>query len=348
VAAAAPAWRSARLFIVLIDVQARAAAASCARLRLPGARGRWQGTKIGVNRDDSRAAPTLLVPRPMKTVLGLGAVVLASSLGCGTTVYVGSDDDDGSGGTGSGTGGSSSQYIDGPGPTTTVGTTSTGVIENPPGCPGAAPSPWGECPTDQLSCTYAEEQGCTVAYTCFLVEECYEGSTGTGTGGWDDGGCYPYSYWQPMEASCSPAAVDCASAQAGDVCALPGDGCEGNYGECSYEYKYCGEDHLWYIETYYDECCYDDCCYDDCYCEPYYCPETLPEAGQFCDACYDAEYCSYTVETECGLVEVVAGCDPYEYTWWTSGEGCGGGGGAGGGPDVTVSTSAQSGTGGGF
>ncbi len=266
----------------------------------------------------------------MRSFLGLVALVMVGSVGCGTTVYVGNDDD-GAGGQGEGGNGEGAQ-----GPTTS--STSTGTIPpvNPPDCPAGAPDFYGECALEDLVCGYLEEAGCTVSYTCVVTEECYEGTTVSGTGGYDGGddggyggygGCYRTSYWVPTEATCAPAAVDCMDAVEGDVCALPGEYCGGEAGECEYEDKSCGTDHRWVVSSYYDECCGDDCCYDECCdgeceCSPYYCPEQAPQQGEYCDPCWDSESCSYPFETECGTLYTYARCNPDIYSWELSGEDC--------------------------
>ncbi len=287
----------------------------------------------------------------MKSFLGLvGVAVVIGSIGCGTTVNV-IGGDDGSGGQGEG-GAGSGEGAQGPGPSST----SSGPQPPPPnpeGCPASSPEYYGECPTSDLACAYLEEAGCTVSYTCVYTQDCYEGTSVSGTGGYDGGyggygDCYAYNYWQPTTASCAPSEVECGAAQNGDVCALPGEYCSGG-GECSYEDKWCGEDHRWVVSSYDDDCCYDDCCYDDCYCEPYYCPEYLPQPGEYCDPCYDSDSCSYEIPDEyCGYVYASATCNPSTYTWDVYTEGCTGTTAAVGSSGSGSSGSGSSGSGGAF
>lgn len=272
----------------------------------------------------------------MKSFLGLmGVAAVVGSFGCGTTINVMGDDGDGSGGAG----GSTVVVGPGPGPST-----STGVIPNPPECPAYAPNMYDSCDFLAVDCTYTEERGCTVSYTCVPFEDCPGGDVGvSGTGGYYDGGyggygdCYQYAQWYAESASCQPAAVDCYNAVAGDTCAMPGDYCSGGYDECGGLEKWCGEDHTWEVNEWYDECCYDDCCYDECcYDEGYYCPEVVPQYGEYCDPCYNSDYCSYEVEDPyCGAVYADAYCNAATYTWEVYTEGCVGTGGSGGGWEGT-------------
>jgi hypothetical protein len=270
--------------------------------------------------------------RSFSMLLGVMAMV---SFGCGTTVtYLGGDDDDGEGGGGvggaGGTGGSTS--IVGPGPATgTVTSTGTGPVPptNPPECPLTPPVGYIPCDQEDLQCGYLENEGCIVDYLCVVEDGCYGGTGGYDGGYGGYGGCDPYSYWVPTDATCSPSAVPCASAQQGDVCALPGDWCEGDYTECGYTDKYCGEDHRWDVEEWDDECCYDECCYGECECDPYYCPPELPIPGDFCDPCFDSEYCSYEIPNDCGgSTYAYASCNWETYSWDVeySGDDCGEGG----------------------
>jgi hypothetical protein len=228
----------------------------------------------------------------------------------------------------------------------------TPVPPNPPQCPGVAPQSYGECAVPDASCTFAEEEGCSVTYLCVVEQNCYDGgyggssvgggtSTGTtsggggyydddggygaygaggyGYGGYPGGGCEEYAYWIPTNGSC-PNAVACDVAQSGDICALPGDYCSGG-DECSYLDKWCGEDHRWSVSYWEDECCYDECCYDDC-CDPYYCPDSPPLAGDYCDPCFHAEGCFYETASPCGPLVTVASCSGDGALWVVEQEFC--------------------------
>jgi len=257
----------------------------------------------------------------------VGVLVTVASVGCGGTVNIGDGDDASSGEGGSGGGGPIGFGGNGPGPVgPTSSSTGTVLPTNPANCPAVSPTLYDEsCPQDGLACSYLEEAGCTVSYACTWAEDCYGGGYGGSDYGDDDGGtsggyssgsgCYEYTYWSVTNASCNPAAVDCNSAVAGDVCATPGEYCSGDSYECSYEDKYCGDDHRWNVDTWEDECCYDECCYGQCECQPYSCPSELPSAGDYCDPCWDSEYCSYEIQSECGIVPAYAECDPDQYAW---------------------------------
>lgn len=238
--------------------------------------------------------------------LFLGTAAAVSSLvGCGSSVTLGAD---GQGGEGAGGGG----VANAPGcdPISSC---------NPPSCPLDVPSAWDACPTEGLECFY-EDGPCQVGVVCEAIQECWDGAGAGGPGSSGSGGDCTYTlYWQNASATCSPPGVPCEAAEHGDPCDLVGDSCGEGF-ECGWVDKYCQPDHTWAVDEYHD-----DCCYDDCFCEPYYCPTELPAAGASCDPCFDASYCEYFVDSPCGPLLMVAGCDTYDFTWHLEGDGCLGG-----------------------
>jgi hypothetical protein len=115
------------------------------------------------------------------------------------------------------------------------------------------------------------------------------------------------TWWWFENASCTPTAVDCEPANAGDTCPQVGDSCavspEGAGPSC-YEEKYCDENHAWV--TYWNG--------DDLIC-----PSALPEAGQPCNPCNElAGSCAYLVESECGPQRAIAICRGEPYVWVVS------------------------------
>ena len=164
------------------------------------------------------------------------------------------------------------------------------VPSTPSECPLGGIAPNDECAVLDLSCAYAEENGCSVTYVCECVGDLIDNT------------CESFARWQPTSASCDPSAVDCQNANDGDTCAVPDEYCYiADAGECMSEDRWCDESHLWHVYRY----------------QPFepFCPDALPIAGGECDACNDAAECSYTVEAECGPASVTAGCSPDSALW---------------------------------